>query len=87
MSMIENVGSVSGRVEVGSTFGHSGLTIVLVHLWEGVAILVELARGLLPPHGEVLLQGATQVGSMGSWLGHNLVERLAGALPVLTLHG
>ena len=67
-------------------FGHGCLTIVLVHLWKRVAIVVELTGGLLPPDGEVLLEGAADVGAVGGRLRHDLVERLARSLPVLTLH-
>ena len=67
------------------TFGHSSLTIVLVHLWEIVASIVHLSRGLVPPHREVLLNGASQVRAMRCWLHHQLMEGLAGSLPVGTL--
>ena len=72
-------------VEGAVTFGHSSLTIVLVHLWERVASVVHLSRSLVPPNWEVLLDGSSQIGAMGCWLHHQLVEGLAGSLPVRTL--
>jgi len=76
---------VSGGVEVASALRHLSLTVVLMHFRQGVAIVVQLTRGLLPPDREVLLEGATHVGSVGGWLRNDLVECLAGSLPVLTL--
>ena len=65
---------------------HVSRTIVMVHLRERVPILMQLSRGLMPPDGEVLLEGSAQVGAMRSRLRYDLVESFAGALPVRTLN-
>lgn len=76
------LGSVEGGVELSMSVGHLGLSIVLSHLGERVAVLVQLVAGLVPPHGEVLLDRSSKVGAVRSWLTHELMERLARALPV-----
>ena len=77
--------SVPGGVEVARALRHLSLTVVLMHLRQRVAIVVELARSLLPPDREVFLEGATHVRTVGGRLRNDLVERLAGSLPVLSL--
>ena len=57
-----------------------------MHFRQVDAVLVQLGAGLLPPDGEVFAERAAQVGTVGSWLRHDLAERLAWALPVGTLH-
>ena len=64
---------------------HVSRTIVMVHLRERVPILMQLSRGLMPPDGEVLLEGSAQVGAMRSRLRYDLVESLVRALPVSSL--
>ena len=58
MSVVSIRRSKSAGVEGGVTLGHAGRTVVFVHLWERVAIGVQLRRGLVPPDWEVFLQGA-----------------------------
>ena len=78
--------SQSGCVEAGVARGHFGLAIILMHFGQVDAVLVQLGAGLLPPDGEVFAERAAQVGTVGSWLRHDLAERLAWALPVGTLY-
>ena len=77
--------SESGGVEVAIACRHLCLTIVLVHLGHVDAFRMQICAGLLPPDGEVLAEGATEVGAVGSGLRHDFRERGAGTLPVGTL--
>ncbi len=69
-------------VESCVRFRHDGGFVVLSHLGQVNAILVQVLRGLVPEHGEVLLLGAAQVAAVGRRLAHQLVEGAIRALPV-----
>ena len=74
-------------VESSVRFRHQDGLVVLVHLWQVDALLVQLLRSLMPPNGEVLFERTADVASMWSWLHDKLVEGLARTLPVACLHG
>ena len=77
--------SIEGGVEAGVSLGDLSRFIVLRHLWEGVPVLVQLSRDVIPPDGEVFLDRTTEVGTVWCWLRHDLVEHFRGTLPVRCL--
>lgn len=75
-----------GGVELRVTLGHLSLFVVVVHLGQGVPVVVEMLGRLVPPDGEVLLDRAAQVRAVRCRLYHDLMEGLVRALPVGRLH-
>ena len=84
---VHDVASVSLGVETGESSWHFSLTVVFVHLWQVVSIFGQVARRVPPPDWEVLLKRSAEVGAVGSWLHHDLVERFVRSLPVSSLDG
>ena len=58
-----------------------GLLVVLVHLRQGVAGLVQVSGDVGPPNGEMLPDHIPQVRSVGRRLSHQILEDLARSLP------
>ena len=85
--MLADSSSVALVVELRVALGHLGLAVVVVHLRQRNALLVQLLRRLVPPHWEVLFERSAQVGAVGSGLRHDFGEGLVRALPVGALHG
>ena len=74
------------RVERGVALWHELDPVVFVHFWEVVSIQSQLSTGCVPPDGELFFDGASEVGAVRRWLGHQLVEGLLWSLPLRCLH-
>ena len=74
------------RVEGGVRLGHEHGLVVLVHLGQVDAVLVQFLRDLVPPNGEVLLHCSAEVATVGRRLRQQLVEGPVWALPIRSLH-
>merc|ERR1719272_2152595 len=61
-------------VESCVRFRHDRSFVVLAHLGQVNAILVQVFGGLVPENGEVFLLRAAQVAAVGGRLAHQLVE-------------
>ena len=55
--------------------------VILVHLWKGVAVLVEVGRNYAPPDWEMLLEGSTEIRTVWSWLSHDIMEGTVWSFP------
>ena len=60
--------------------------IILIHLWKRVACLMEILGNLIPPDWEVLLKSSSHVGSVRSWLTHDVVEAFIWSFPSRSLN-
>jgi hypothetical protein len=69
-------------VERSVRFRHDSGFVVLAHLGQVNAILVQVFGCLVPENGEMFLLRAAQVAAVGGGLAHQLVEGAVGALPV-----
>ena len=78
--------SESLSTEAGVCLREGGGSIIFVHLWQRVALSMQLGTALVPPDGEMLLDCASEVAAMGRWLGHQLCEGLALSWKVHLLH-
>ena len=59
---------------------------VLVHLWQRVAVAVQVGGDGVPPNLEVLFQRSAEVGATRSWWTHAVVKAFAWPLPGGSLH-
>ena len=55
--------------------------VILVHLWKGVTVIIEVGRNCAPPDWEMLLEGSTHVRAVWSWLSNDVVEGRAWSFP------
>ena len=65
---------------------NGGAFVILIHLWQRVAVAVQVGGDGVPPNWEVFFQRSAEVGAMWSWLTHEVVKHFAWPLPGGSLH-
>ena len=55
--------------------------IILVHLWKGVTVIIEVGRNVGPPDWEMLLKGSTEIRAVWSWLSNDIMEGRVWSFP------